>query len=347
MSRPAHEIGLDVVAREREALAGLAARWPLIAGSFDRAVEAILECTGRVVICGMGKSGQIGRKIASTLVSTGTPASFLHPAEGFHGDVGIVTRHDLVLAISNAGTTREVLDLVPVIRALGARVIALVGPETSPLARASDIVLSWGAVEEADATRLVPTASSALTLAMGDALTVAVMELRGFGASHYRLFHPSGAIGTRLTLRVIDLLRGEHTNPMVGEEASFGEALDAVTRSTLGGVSVVDADGRLVGILTDGDVRRTIQVARGAVDELLARPMRDIMTRDPVRIGPDELAFEALRKMQGHRPRPIFLLPVADADGRAVGMLHVHTLVQAGLASDRSLAPDEAPGRLP
>src|SRR5262245_16269461 len=269
MSRPAHETGREVIRREAEALAGLA---QTLGEAFNRAVDLVLGCAGRVVVCGMGKSGQIGHKIASTLVSTGTPAVFLHPAEGFHGDVGIVTSRDVVIAISNSGTTREVVDLVPVMKNLGAKVIVLTGDAASPLARAADLAIAWGAVKEADSMGLVPTVTAALTLAVGDALTVAVMERRGFGAQQYRLFHPSGAIGTKLTLRVIDLLRGPHTNPTIPESATFQEALDAVTRGTLGGVSVVDAEGRLVGLVTDGDVRRIIQSARGSVGTLLDRP---------------------------------------------------------------------------
>jgi arabinose-5-phosphate isomerase len=337
MARPAHEIGLDVVRRERDALAALIARWTEVAPAFDQAVEAILACTGRVVVCGMGKSGQIGRKIASTLVSTGTPASFLHPAEGFHGDVGIVTARDIVLAISNSGSTREVMELVPVIRSLGARVIALTGPVQSPLVRAADIALCWGTFEEADPTGLVPTVSAAATLALGDALTVAVMEKRGFGASDYRLFHPSGAIGTKLTVRVLDLLRGAATNPCVVDGATFGETLEVITRSTLGGVNVVDGAGRLVGLVTDGDVRRTIQDAADDVGGLLARPIAGIMTRTPVTVTPPTFALDALRLMESHKPRPIYLLPVVDDGGRPVGLIHLHTFVQAGLGH----APDD------
>ena len=331
-----HEIGAEVIGRERDALEALLSRLPGMAKAFDDAVAAVLACPGRVILCGMGKSGQIGRKIASTLVSTGTPASFLHPAEGFHGDVGMVSSRDIVIAISNSGTAREVMDLVPVIRNLGARVIAFTGPASSPLAHAADIALCWGELKEADPTGLVPTASSAATLALGDALTVAVMQGRGFGAGEYRLFHPSGAIGKKLTLRVMDLLRGEQTNPCVVVDSSFREALDAVTRSTLGGVSVVDADGRLVGILTDGDVRRTIQVAEGRVGDLLSRPIAELMTSDPVCTSPDILAIDALRQMEGRKPTPIMLLPVVDGDRRVVGLLHLHTLVQAGLTSRES-----------
>jgi arabinose-5-phosphate isomerase len=332
MTRPAHETGREVIRRERDALDALAGR---LGADFDRAVELLLASPGRVIVCGMGKSGQIGRKLASTLVSTGTPAAFLHPAEGFHGDVGIVTSRDVVVAISHSGTTREVLELVPVIRNLGAKVIALTASAASPLGRAADLVLAWGEAREADSMGLVPTVSAALTLALGDALTVALMERRGFGAGDYRLFHPSGAIGTKLTLRVIDLLRGAFTNPCVPTTATFREALESVTKGTLGGVSVVDETGVLVGLVTDGDVRRIIQGARGSVAELLERPVAQVMTKDPTRITPDVLAFEALHVMEGHRPRPINLLPVVDVAGRAVGMIRLHDLVQAGLTVEK------------
>ena len=335
MARKPHEIGRDVIEAERDGLSDLLARMPALAEAFDAAVELMLGCQGRVVVCGIGKSGQIGRKLQSTLVSTGTPASFLHPAEGFHGDVGIVTSRDVVVTISNSGSTREVIELVPTMRNLGAKVIALTGPSESPLARAADVALCWGEFREADPTGLVPTVSAALTLALGDALTVALMERRGFGTEDYRLFHPSGAIGTKLTLRVVDLLRGDHTNPIVQETASFQQALEQVTRSTLGGVSVVGEDGRLVGILTDGDVRRCIQEATGNVGDLLARPIGELMTRAPTTIDSETLALDALHTMEGHQPRPIMLLPVVDAEGRPVGMVHLHTLVQAGLTADR------------
>lgn len=338
----AHEIGLRVIEREGEALRGLAARWPQMAVSFDAAVEAILGCKGRVILCGMGKSGQLGRKIASTLISTGTPASFLHPAEGFHGDVGLVTSSDLVLAISNSGATGELIELVPTIRNLGATVIALTGPEQSPLARLSDVVLAWGDHREADSTGLVPTVSAALTLALGDALTIATMERRGFGAGDYHVFHPKGAIGSKLALRVIDLLRGPRTNPTVSETSRFGDALEVMTRHTLGGVSVIDGEGRLCGIVTDGDVRRMMLVAKGSVGELLAQPTAELMTRDPATTSPETLALEALRQMEEHKPSPIGLLPVVDADRAVVGMLHLHTLVQAGLKSaDEGTTPAE------
>ncbi len=335
MNGDAYKTALHVVQQESEALAKLVSRMPALRASLEEAVSLLLGCEGRVILCGMGKSGHVGRKIASTMVSTGTPASFLHPAEGFHGDVGIVTSRDVVIAISNSGTTREVIELVPVMRNLGAKVIALTGVADSALGRAADVTLDWGEFREADDTGLVPTVSSILTLALGDALTVALMHVRGFGAGEYRLFHPRGAIGTKLTLRVMDLLRGDHTNPTIGKNATFREALDVVTRNTLGGVSIIDERRQLVGLLTDGDVRRALHVARGDVSTLLDRPISTLMTKDPTSVGHDTLAIDALKMMEGHKPRPIFLLPVVDDAGCVVGMLHVHSLVQAGLTSDR------------
>ena len=332
MSQAHREVGSEVIRREAEALLALSGR---LGPEFDAAVERIVACPGRVILCGIGKSGQIAQKIASTLVSTGTPAGFLHPVEGFHGDVGIVTSRDVVIAVSNSGQTAEVLALLPIVKALGAAVIAMTGSRTSALAREADVALTWGEIREADPFGVVPTVSAALTLALGDALTVAVMVRRGFGAKDYALIHPSGAIGRKLTLRVVDLLRGAETNPTVPATATFEVALSTVTRFTLGGVSVVDGDGRLVGLVTDGDVRRIIAASTGSVRELLARPVSDLMTRKPTCVPPEQLAFDALRTMETHRPRPVYLLPVVDAAGRAVGLLHIHMLVQAGLTSGK------------
>lgn len=326
------DVGRDVIRREAEALTSLAGR---LGPEFDAAVEAILSTKGRVVVCGVGKSGQIGRKFASTLSSTGTPALFLHAAEAFHGDVGVVTGDDLVVAISNSGTTIEVTGLLPTLRATGARILALTSSAQSPLARASDLVLSFGEAREADALGVVPTVSAALTLALCDALTVAAMARRGFGAKEYAFVHPSGAIGRKMTLKVVDLLRGSDTNPVVRADASFQSAIDALTRQPIGGVSVVDEAGRLVGLLTDGDVRRTIAAAVGAVRDLLARPVADFMTKRPTSIPAATLAFDALRTMETHKPRPVYVLPVVEPTGVVVGMIHMHTLVQAGLTSGK------------
>ena len=326
------EVGKDVIRREAEALVALAKG---LGPSFDQAVERILACAGRVILCGIGKSGWIAQKIASTLVSTGTPAGFLHPAEGFHGDVGLVTSRDVVIAISNSGTTRELLDLIPVIKTLGATVIAMTGPKTSALARAADVALCWGEIREADPLGVVPTVSAALTLALGDALTVAVMSRRGFAAKDYALVHPSGAIGRKLTLRVVDLLRGDATNPCVATDATFADALSAITKHRLGGVSVVDGKGLLVGLVTEHDVRLALERAKGTVKSLLAGPVAKFMTKKPTTVEADVLAFDALRTMETHKPRPVFLVPVVDARGAAVGMINLHSLMQAGLTSGK------------
>lgn len=329
------DVGRDVIRLEAEALASLATR---LGPEFDAAVDRVLACRGRVILCGMGKSGRIAEKIAVTLASTGTPASFLHPAEAYHGDIGNVSAGDVVIAVSNSGATAEVLGLLPAIRAIGATLIALTGPATSPLARAADVALCFGDIREADAMGVVPTVSGALTLALGDALTVAVMTRRGFGAHDYALVHPSGAIGRRLTLKVVDLLRGADTNPVVRSDETFQAAVDALTRQPIGGVSVTDADGRLVGILTDGDVRRTLASSHGAVRDLLARPVADVMTKRPTSVPAATLAFDALRTMETHKPRPVYVLPVVEPSGRVVGMIHMHTLVQAGLTSGKDEA---------
>lgn len=331
-ARTSRDLGRDVIRREAEALSALSEG---LGPEFDEAVERVLRCAGRVILCGIGKSGQIAQKIAATLVSTGTPAGFLHPAEGFHGDVGIVTARDVVVAVSNSGAAREVLDLLPTIKTLGAQVIAMTGARTSALARAADVALCWGEVREADPMGLVPTVSSALTLALGDALAVAVMARRGFGAKDYALVHPSGAIGRKLTLRVVDLLRGDETNPRVGVEATFAATLAAITRFMLGAVAVVDQEGRLVGLVTDHDLRKAMASASGTVAEWMARPVTSIMTRTPTVTRPDVLAFEALRSMEEDRPRPFTHLPVVDDEGRAVGMIHMHMLVAAGLKAAR------------
>jgi arabinose-5-phosphate isomerase len=332
MPESAREVGRDVVRREAEAVAALADR---LGPEFDAAVERILSCPGRVILCGMGKSGQIAQKIASTLVSTGTPAGFLHPAEGFHGDVGIVTSRDVVVAVSNSGSTRELVDLVPVIQTLGAKLIVLTGPRSSPLARAADVALCWGEAKEADPLGVVPTVSSALTLALGDALTVAVMTRRGFAAKDYALVHPSGAIGRKLTLRVVDLLRGDETNPRVASDATFGDAVAAISKHHLGGVSVVDGTGRLAGLVTERDVRAAMERAKGTVKALLGKPVTAVMTKTPTSVAADALAFDALRTMESHKPRAVFLVPVVDGAGVVVGMINLHSLMQAGLTSGK------------
>lgn len=298
--------------------------------NFLRAVEMIMETRGRVLLTGMGKSGYIAHKIASTLTSTGTLAGFLHPAEGFHGDLGIVSRDDLLLAISYSGETQEIIDLLEPLKRLGIPIIAITGNPDSQLARRADVHLHIGEIRESDPDNIVPTASALATLALGDALTVALMQLKDFRKEDYAVIHPRGMIGKRLTLKVQDLLKGEGTNPVITEQATFREALSTITHYMLGGVSIVKGSGKLAGIITDGDVRRLMERWEGTVQELMATPVSKIMTRQPTIIRSTELAYRALEMMENHQPRPIFLLPVVNAENRPVGMIHLHDLVQAG-----------------
>jgi arabinose-5-phosphate isomerase len=306
--------------------------------AFTRACMLILACKGRLIITGMGKSGHVAQKIAASLTSTGTPAHFLHPAEGVHGDLGAVHKADALLAISFSGETEEILDLLGPLKRIGAPVIAITGQPDSTLARQADIVLLIGAAKEADPHNLVPTTSTTLTLALGDALTIALMQARHFTPEDFAVFHPRGMLGKRLTLHVRDLLLGEETNPVVSISATFGEALDVITRYMLGGVNIIDDDGQLAGIITDGDVRRIIRhfiSSGGTVAEAIATRVDELMTRNPTAISEDTLAYDALKLMENHKPRPVFILPVLDATSHPVGMLHLHTLVQAGFRTAR------------
>jgi arabinose-5-phosphate isomerase len=324
-----------VIQAEAEALAELADR---LSDSFDSACELMLSREGRIIVTGMGKSGHIAHKLAASLASTGTSAYFMHPAEGFHGDLGVIHRNDLLLALSFSGETAELIELLPAIRSLGVPVISITADSDSTLARQSDVALCLGKVIEADRNNLVPTTSTTLTLALGDALAIALMEARNFTPADFAVLHPKGALGKRLTLRVADLLRGDQTNPVVSENATLADALAVITRFNLGGTCVVDSAGLLVGIITDGDVRRIQQrfaVDGGTVGEMMATPVARLMTVNPVAVHADTLAYDALALMESHKPSPIFILPVfvPEESGRSrvpIGMVHLHALVQAG-----------------
>lgn len=319
-----------VIQKEAVALAGLS---EIIEESFAKACQLILECKGRVIVTGMGKSGHIGQKIAASLTSTGIASHFLHPAEGFHGDLGIVHRKDLLLMLSFSGETKEILDLLPLVQYMGVPVIAITASAESTLARAANVALILGKVQEADAYNLVPTTSTTLTLAMGDALTVALMEARQFTPAEFAIFHPHGMLGKRLTLQVKSLLSGEKDNPILPETASFALALKIITQYTLGGTSIVGKDGKLVGIVTDGDIRRIMEKFAekgGNVADVMATPVQALMTKNPTFVYSETLAYDALKLMENHKPRPIFILPVVDEAHKPAGMLHLHALVQAG-----------------
>jgi len=307
-----------VLRLEADGIAGLRAR---LDDRFVRAVELMHGCRGRVIVTGMGKSGLIGRKIAATLASTGTPAFFLHPAEGVHGDIGMVSREDLVLGLSNSGETDEMLAVLPAIKRLGVPLVLLTGSPGSTLARQADVVLDVGVAEEACPMNLAPTSSTTAALAMGDALAMALLDLRGLGPEDYAALHPRGSLGWRSLFRVRDLMHTGDAVPVVRETATMKEAIEEMSAKRLGMTTVVDEAGRLVGVITDGDLRRQ-QLAHGA---LLDRRAGDCMTTDPKRIGADELAARALALMEG----VMTSLVITDEAGRPAGVVHIHDILRA------------------
>jgi arabinose-5-phosphate isomerase len=317
------EAARKVLRIEAEAVAALNDR---INGEFVRAVEMILACSGRVVVTGMGKSGLICQKIAATMASTGTPALFLHPAEGVHGDLGMIAKGDVVIAVSNSGETEELTRILPVIKRMGLPLIAMAGKSDSTLARSGDVFLDISVKEEACPLQLAPTASTTATLAMGDALAVALLLKRGFCEEDFALYHPGGALGKRLLLRVEDLMHSGETIPIVTFETPLKEALYEITSKKLGLTGVVNAEGELVGIFTDGDLRRTIE--KGV--ELLHQPISEFMNRQPKRIARTQLAAKALQRMEEHAITSLFVFDGED-DRVPVGVIHLHDLLRAGV----------------
>lgn len=306
---------------EEQAIAALAER---LDSHFDRACELILACRGRVIVTGMGKSGHIGGKIAATLASTGTPAFFVHPGEASHGDLGMITLGDVVLALSNSGETAEVNALLPLLKRLGTPLIGMTGRPDSTLARHADAHLNAGVAREACPLDLAPTASTTAALALGDALAVALLESRGFTAEDFARSHPGGSLGKRLLLRVGDLMHGGDRLPCVPLGSPLRDALLEITRQGLGFTCVVDERGRLAGVYTDGDLRRTLDQHR----DLSRLRVDDVMTRPGKRIAPDLLAAEAVRVMEDNR---ITALAVVDDQGHPVGALHMHDLLRSGV----------------
>ncbi|MDW8479112.1 MAG: KpsF/GutQ family sugar-phosphate isomerase [Xanthomonadales bacterium] len=318
--RRLRESARRVIDTEARALQVLRER---VDGSFIRACALILGSPGRVVVTGMGKSGHVGRKIAATLASTGTPAFFVHPGEASHGDLGMITDQDLVLAISNSGETEEILTIVPVIRRQGNPLIAMTGRPQSTLARLADIHLDVSVPAEACPLGLAPTASTTATLVMGDALAIALLEARGFTAEDFARSHPAGTLGRRLLLRIADVMHVGEGVPRVGREASISDALVEMTRKGLGMTAIVDEGGRLLGVFTDGDLRRTLDDAE---IDLRSTPVTAVMTASPRTIGADRLAVEAARMMEAHK---INALLVVDEEGVLVGALNIHDLLRA------------------
>lgn len=292
--------------------------------SFVRALDILQACRGRVVLTGMGKSGFIARKIAATLASTGSPALFLHPAEGVHGDLGMVVRGDVVVAVSNSGETEEMIQLLPAFKRLGVELVSLVGNPQSTLARESDVVLDVGVAEEACPLNLAPTASTTAALAMGDALAVALLERRGIRAEDFAVIHPGGTLGRKLLLKVEDLMHRGDEVPRVRQDRTMREAIPVISGKRLGMTAVTDAEGRLTGIITDGDLRRALQ----RWPDLLDRPVHEVMTRRPKCIGTSELAAKAVQVMEQHA---ITSLLIVDGAGRPEGVIHLHDLLRAGV----------------
>ncbi|MBT0780042.1 MULTISPECIES: KpsF/GutQ family sugar-phosphate isomerase [Paracoccus] len=304
-----------VIRTEAEGLALLADG---LGDSFDRAVETVLAARGRVVVSGMGKSGHVGRKIAATLASTGTPAQFVHPAEASHGDLGMVTQGDVALVLSNSGETPELADLIAHTRRFQIPLIGVAGRPQSTLLRQADVALVLPAAPEACGTGIVPTTSTTMTIALGDALAVALMEHRQFTPEHFRTFHPGGKLGAKLS-KVADLMHRDM--PLVAETAPMAEALLTISQKSFGVTGVTDAAGRLTGIITDGDLRRHMQ---GLLDHSAA----EVMTRNPRTIGPDALAEAALAEMQARRITCLF---VVTPEGMPAGLIHIHDFLRTGL----------------
>lgn len=321
----ARERGRAVILEEASALRELAER---LGPEFDRAVDKIMACSGRVVLTGMGKHGLVARKIAATLSSTGTTSFYMHPGEALHGDLGMVSPDDIIVALSNSGSTQEVLGCLPFLKHNKNFIIAMTGKADSELARQADIVLDIGVEREVCPMNLAPTTSTTVALAMGDALAVVLLEKRGFQPGDFALRHPSGALG-RLFRRVSDVIKGQ-SNPVVRESAPFGEAVAVITSGKHGAVSIVDGAGALVGILTDGDLRRTLQreaqKTGATVGDLFARPAKEFMSANPMSVTPDTLAAKAIHLMEDG-PRKVLVLPVVDEQCRPVGMVHLHDLI--------------------
>jgi arabinose-5-phosphate isomerase len=295
-----------------------------IGPSFVRALELMLKARGRIVVSGMGKTGIIAQKFSATLASTGTPSLFLHLAEASHGDLGKVTSRDVVIVLSNSGSTTEVKQLLPFLKKIGSKIIALTGNSTSALAKYSDVVLDVSVKREACPLNLAPTASTTATLAMADALAVCLLELKGFKERDFALFHPGGALGRRLLLTVADIMRTGKASPQVSEERPVSFVLLKITQARAGAALIVDGKGVLRGIFTDGDLRRHLE----SDPDLPHRLIRDVMTRSPLVVTRDTLAAEALHLME---ERKIDELPVVDDKRRAVGLLDVQDLLRAGI----------------
>jgi arabinose-5-phosphate isomerase len=308
-----------VLAVEADAVLKISAR---LDGAFAQAVELILACHGRVIVSGIGKSGHIGRKIAATMASTGTPAYFVHAAEAVHGDLGMIARDDVLIALSNSGENDELLTIVPLVKRQGGKLIAITGNPASALAKEADVHLDAGVDEEACPLNLAPTASTTAALALGDALAVALLDARGFGAEDFARSHPGGALGRKLLTHVRDVMQPAERIATVATTEAIPAVLAAISRGGMGMAAVLDASGKLVGIFTDGDLRRALE----KLGDLRLVAVGDIMSRNPRTIGPERLAVEAVEMMERHKVNQLL---VTDAASQLVGALNMHDLFRA------------------
>ncbi|NWF75328.1 MAG: KpsF/GutQ family sugar-phosphate isomerase [Nitrospirae bacterium] len=293
--------------------------------NFEKAVEIIYSSKGRVVVTGMGKSGIVGKKIAATLASTGTPAFFLHPAEASHGDLGMVTSNDVIIAISNSGETEEILGLIPFLKRFNITIISITGSMDSSLSKASDVVLNISVKEEACPFGVVPTASTTATMAMGDALAIALLSKRGFKEEDFAFFHPKGSIGKKFFVKVKDLMHSGNNLPLVYTDTLTSKALIEMSAKRLGHAIVIDREGCLRGVITDGDIRRGLEKHGGKLFEMLAG---EVMTKNPKTIPEEELAAKALSIMESYS---ITALIVPDKEGKPVGIIHLHDILKQGI----------------
>ena len=310
------DIQIDAISRAKN----------ILGKNFEIAVNLISQCQGKVVVMGVGKSGIIARKIAATMSSMGTLAIFMHPTEAAHGDLGIVKDQDIVLALSNSGNTDEILYLLPFLKHIKAKIIAVVGDPESQLAQNADVIIDASVEREIDHLNLAPTASTTVSLALGDTLAAVLARKKGLKQDDFGLYHPGGQLGKRLLLKVADLMHTGDKNPVLDQDSSVENVLFELTSKRMGAVSLTQY-GKLVGIIADGDLKRKLQESKENFFELKAR---DIMTRDPITVGPETMAIEALRLMEA-RESQISVLPVVDNEGQVIGILRIHDLIDTGL----------------
>jgi len=319
---------IELLRAEADAIGKTAAR--LRPEETDRVITVLSNCKGKVVLLGVGKSGIIAQKIAATMTSSGTAAIYLHPSDALHGGLGILTSNDVVMMLSNSGETDELLQLLPYVKRRNVPLIAIVGKVKSTLAERADAVLDASVDQEACPLNLAPTASTTVALAIGDALAMTLMRAKGLTEDDFASNHPAGQLGKRLTLRVADLMHAGSQNPTIGTDAAWMEIISTITHYGLGAVSVIDDEGRLAGLITDGDLRRSLQRIGPAEVAFANIKCDDLMTRNPVVTSPDTLAYDALRLMED-RSSQINVLPVVDGDKKCVGLIRLHDIVRSGL----------------